>query len=258
MPAWVFRRVERAKYNKEADMNAKKLLVLAGISTAIASSAVAYDNTDWGWHYDSQDQGWQDDWDDVWEDDIVQIPENRERARSRDSAKYIAKVIAYNRTQEWVKVVAGGQVLTWIAPMEKRTLRLDANVGQISAVVGTRVLRQKTIRSGLREAQAFRIDPPRTGMVKIKNTLRYTVRVKVNGRTIGRISPSSVETFELPTGRQQVQLEAVNGRGQTRSIGSKRIEVEAFEKTTLVTPEMRRKRRSRSSSRHHRSSHSRR
>jgi hypothetical protein len=224
-------------------MSAKKWIVLVGITSAFAGTAVANDQDDWGYRSDGQSQSWEeddwgDDWGDEWGDEIVQIPEHG-HARPRDSVNYLAKVIAYNRTNEWVKIVAGGQVITWIAPMAKRTLSLDANVGRLQAVVGSRIIRSKTIRSGLRQAQAFRIDPPRTGMVKIKNTLRYTVRVKVGGRVIGRISPMSTETFELSTGDQHVELEAINGRGQTRRIGRKHVQVEPFDSTTLVTPSVR-------------------
>jgi hypothetical protein len=112
-------------------------------------------------------------------------------------------------------------------------------VGTIKAVVGDRVIETQSIRKGRRQAQSFRIETPRTGLVKIKNTLRYKVRVKLNGRIIGSLSPNSSERFEIATGHQQIQLEAISSRGQTRLVGKKRIDVEAFEVSTLVTPEIR-------------------
>lgn len=220
-------------------MNTKKMILLAGLTTALSSAAVAGGHHNSGWNYDTQDQGWEDIWE---EDDLVSIPETGQHVRPRDAAHYVAKVTAYNKTNQWVKIIAGGQVITWLGPMERRNLTLDANVGQISAVAGERVLRTKRIRSGVRDVQPFRIDPPRTGMIKVKNTLRYAVRVMVNGRLVGKIDAMSSEKFELDTGASRVELVAVNGRGQTRSIGSKRVTVDAFENETLVTPAIRRSR----------------
>ena len=234
-------------------MNAKKLLLLAGITSVLGGAAVASDNNyqdDWEWESENHNH----DWEDIWEDDLVQIPEQGRSARRQQAVSFVAKVSASNRTREWVKVVSGGQVLTWLAPMERRELILDANVGTIKAVVGDRVIDTQLIRKGRSQAQSFRIDPPRTGMVKIKNTLRYKVRVKLNGRIIGSLSPNSVERFEIATGHQQIELEAVNSRGKTRLVGKKRIDVKAFETDTLVTPEIRssgrRRGQSRSPSRH--------
>ena len=229
-------------------MKAKKLICIAAIASALSGAAVAYDNDyrdDWSWGSHDEKYGWDDDW----EEELVQIPEQGRSARSQQ-VSFVAKVVTANRTREWVKVVAGGQILTWLAPMEKRTLVLDSNVGSIKAVVGDRVIGTQSVKKGRRKAQSFRIDTPRTGMVKIKNTLRYPVRVKLNGRIIGRLSPNSSEQFEIATGYQRIELEAVNSRGQTRLVGRKRIEVEAFEADTLVTPEMRSSNRSR---RHRRS-----
>ena len=227
-------------------MNAKKIMLLLGLTTALGGSAVARDNDSWGWHYDTQDQGWEDYWE---EEELVSIPSSDRHVRPQESANRIAKVIAYNKTNQWVKIVAGGQVITWLGPMERRNLRLDANVGRIQAVVGDRVLRSKRVRSGIREAQPFRIDPPSTGMIKVKNNLRYAVRVVVDGRIVGSISPRSAERFELDTGSSRLELVAVNSRGQTRRLGRKRIQVDPFETETVVTPELRRKRRRRAHSR---------
>ena len=232
-------------------MNAKKMMVLTGLTAAFAGSAVADDFGYWRWDDTRHASSWNDDWDDDWEEDIVSIPERGKHVRPKDASLYIAQVVATNRTNQWVKIVAKGQVLTWLGPLERRTLRLDANVGQIQAVVGERVVRSKTIRSGKKDVQAFRIEPPKTGLVQIKNTLRYKVRVLVDGRIVGTINPSSTAQFELSTGRQKVELVAVNGRGQTRKIGRKSIQVDPFETDTLVTPEMRRKRQSRRSRRGH-------
>ena len=218
-------------------MNIKKLIVLAGLTSAVGGAAAAGSHQHSGWNYDTRDQGWESGWED---DDLVSIPERGEHVRPRDAAHYIAKVTAYNKTNQWVKIVAGGQVITWLGPMERRNLTLDANVGQISAIAGERVLRTKRVRSGVRDVQPFRIDPPRTGMVKVKNTLRYAVRVFVDGRLVGKIQAMGSESFELDTGSSRVKLVAVNGRGQTRSIGSKRITVDAFDNDTLVTPPLRR------------------
>lgn len=229
-------------------MKAKKLICIAAIASALSGAAVAYDNDyqdDWSWESQDDQHGWNDDW----EEELVQIPEQGRSARKQKSVSYVAKVVASNRTHEWVKVVAGGQILTWLAPMEKRTLVLDSNVGTIKAVVADRVIGTQPVQKGRRQAQSFRIDTPRTGMVKIKNTLRYTVRVKLNGRIIGRLSPGSTEQFEVATGYQKIELEALNSRGQARLVGRKRIEVDAFESDTLVTPEIRSSRRSRSRSR---------
>ena len=227
-------------------MNAKKMMLLLGLTTALGGSAVARDNDSWGWHYDTQNQGWEEDWE---EDELVSIPAPTRHVRPQDSANFIAKVTAYNKTNQWVKIVAGGQVITWLGPRERRNLRLDANVGRIQAVVGDRVLRSKRVRPGIEEVQPFRIDPPRTGMIKVKNTLSYTVRVVVDGRIIGTISPRSAEKFELDTGSSRLELVAVNGRGQTRRLGRKRIQVEPFDTATVVTPELRRKNRRRGHSR---------
>lgn len=218
-------------------MNIKKMIVLAGLTTAVSGAAVAGGNHHSGWNYDTQDQGWEYGWED---DDLVSIPERGQHVRPREAANYIAKVTAYNKTNQWVKIVAGGQVITWLGPMERRNLTLDANIGQISAIAGERVLRTKRVRSGVREAQPFRIDPPRTGMLKVKNTLRHAVRVFVDGRLVGKIEAMGSERFELDTGSSRIELVAVNGRGQTRSIGSKRITVDAFDNNTLVTPPLRR------------------
>ena len=218
-------------------MTMKKLIVLAGITTAAGGTVFAGGNHHSGWSYDTQDHGWEYSWED---DDLVSIPERGEHVRPRDAASYIAKVSAYNKTNQWVKIVAGGQVITWLGPMERRNLTLDANVGQITAIAGDRVLRTKRVRSGVRDAQPFRIDPPRTGMLKVKNTLRYAVRVFVDGRLVGKIEAMGSEKFELDTGSSRIELVAVNGRGQTRSIGSKRITVDAFDNDTVVTPQLRR------------------
>ncbi len=240
-------------------MNAKKLLLLAGITSALGGAAMAYDHDsrdDWDWQSQSSDN----DWEDIWEDDLVQIPEQGRSAKKQKLVPFVAKVKVANRTREWVKVVAGGQILTWLAPMERRELILDADVGTIKAVVGERVIGKQSVRKGRNQTQSFRIDPPRTGMVNIKNTLRYKVRVKLNGRIIGSLSPNSTERFEIATGRQQIELEAINSRGQTRIVGRKRIEVEAFEIDTLVTPEIRSSGRRRGQSRNrsrHRSHYSR-
>ena len=101
-------------------MNAKKIMLLLGLTTALGGSAVARDNDSWGWHYDTQDQGWEDYWE---EEELVSIPSSDRHVRPQESANRIAKVIAYNKTNQWVKIVAGGQVITWLGPMERRKLR---------------------------------------------------------------------------------------------------------------------------------------